>query len=299
MGVVARMNQSRPLLGAALAEDLANNRAAESDRPTADATLLRGSDAYRCARQIAFGALKIPRAPFSTDTLAAFDAGQQHHIRLQGLLASRFGAQLEVPCSYKDLGIDVSGHADAVYTHPGDPTVNWLIKPADLAVEIKSMKTYPFVRSAGGADRYGRHVDPEGPKLDHMIQGGIYAASPQIDAAGVHIVYLNKEDGRIAEWLVPLDDEPVGPDREDLRTLVCAELDRLSSLGDDIRNGFLPWRTVPGFGLVRDPLAAKGTDDFFWGCGYCGWQDLCASLPPSKTPVTQIELVGMGDDEAF
>lgn len=286
------MNPAKPLLAAALADDLANNRAAEGDRPTADHTLIRGSDAYRCGRQITFGALKVPRVvPYTTDTLMAFDAGKHHHTRLQGILASQFGAELEVPCSYKEQGIDLSGHADAAYTLNDDKRV----------VEIKSMKAYPFLKSAGGTDRYGRDVDPEGPKLDHMVQAGIYGLSPQIKADTLHLAYINKEDGRVAEWLIPITGEPVGPHGEDVYTLVMAELGRLTRIAEDIRKGRLSWRRIPGFGVVKDPPAAESKDEP-WNCRYCGWQPLCAKLPPSPVAVASVTTNGAGapvDEEAF
>lgn len=286
------MNPAEPFLGAALADDLANNREAEGDRPTADHTLLRGSDAWACGRKIAFGALKVPRVvPFSTDTLMAFDAGKHHHTRLQGLLAKKFGAELEVPISYKDVGIDLSGHADAAYEWAGKKR----------AVEIKSMKAYPFLKSAGGIDRYGREVEPEGPKVDHLVQCGIYANAPQLQAETCHMVYINKEDGRVAEFLVPMDGQAVGPDGEDLRTLVLAELERLNGIAEDIRNGLLPWRRIPGFGVVKAP-PADGSKDEPWNCRYCAWQPLCASLPTSKTPVDHLNGTSNGahpDEEPF
>jgi len=275
------VNQAEPLLAAALADDLANNRANQGDRPTADATLLRGSDAYRCARQIALGALKVPRVvPYTTDGLMAFDAGQHHHTRLQGLLAKKFGAELEVQISYKDVGIDLSGHADAAYQWAGKQRV----------VEIKSMKSYPFLKSAGGTDNFGRPVEAEGPKTDHLVQCGLYGHAPQLRADTVHMVYICKEDGRVAEWLIPMDGEPVGPDGQDLRTLVLAELDRLSAIAADIRNGLLPWRHIPGYGVVKDPPAAD-TKDQPWNCRWCAWQPLCARLPASKISIGQIDLL--------
>jgi hypothetical protein len=272
------MNQAEPLLAAALATDLANNRAGQPDRPTADHTLLRGSDAYRCDRQIGFGALKVPRiVPYTTDGLMAFDAGQHHHTRLQGLLASKFGAELEVQVSYREQGIDLSGHADAVYLWGGKKR----------CTEIKSMKSFPFLKSAGGTDNFGRQVEPEGPKIEHVVQCGLYGYAPQIQADELYLVYLNKENGRLAEWLIPMQGEPVGPDGEDVITLVKAELGRLTAIATDIGNGLLPWRRIPGYGVVKDPPAADSKDNP-WNCRYCGWQPLCANLPASKVPVAQI-----------
>lgn len=264
-----QLNPSEPLLAAALAEDLTDNRAIEGERPTADKTLLRGSDAFRCSRQIAFGALRIPRAiPLGTDTLMAFDAGRHHHTRLQGVLAQKFGAELEVPISYKAAGLDLSGHADAVYSRNGHKRV----------VEIKSMKRYPFEKAT---------VRGEGPKTGDLIQGGIYALSPQLGADQVHVAYINKEDGALAEWLVDMEGEPVGPEGEDLRVLVSAELERLAGIAADIGAGFLPWRRIPGHGVVKHPPAPDSKDEP-WNCRYCGWQPICAELPASKVRIAAL-----------
>ena len=270
---------TEPLLAAALADDLVNNRAARGDKPTADNTLTRGSDAGQCSRKIALGALRIPKVvPFTTDTLMAFDAGEHHHTRLQGILAREFNAELEVPVSYKDLGIDLSGHADAVYTIDGEVR----------CVEIKSMKAYPFLRAAGGVDRWGRDMEPEGPKLEHLLQCGIYAHAPQIKAHTLHLVYICKEDGHVAEWLIPIKGQAAGPNGEDVLTLVLAELSRLKNICDDIRKGLLPWRRIPGYGVVKDPPAPDSKDEP-WNCRYCPWQPLCATLPPSKVPKSAAE----------
>jgi hypothetical protein len=151
-------------------------------------------------------------------------------------------------------------------------------------VEIKSMKAYPFLKSAGGTDNFGRQVEPEGPKIEHVLQCGLYGHAPQIQADELYLVYLNNENGRLAEWIIPLAGEPVGPDGEDVIPRVQAELDRLTAIAADIRAGLLPWRHIPGFGVVKDPPAADSKDNP-WNCRYCAWQPLCASLPASKVPV--------------
>lgn len=284
------MNPAEPLLAAALADDLANNRAQEGDRPTADDTLLRGSDAYSCARKIAFGAMRVPKVvPYTAGTLEAFEVGRQVHARLQELLVKKFGASLEVQCSYKQLGIEVSGHADATYTWGTSRRVT----------EIKSMKSYPFLKAAGGTDNFGRSVDPEGPKIEHVLQAGIYGNSPQIQADTLHLVYYKKEDGQVAEWLLPMKGEPFGPDGHDIIELVEEELARLNRIAEDIRNGLLPWRHIPGYGVVKDPPAADTKNDP-WNCRYCAWQPLCARLPASKISVGLIDVMDAeADGEPF
>lgn len=269
------MNPSKPLIGATLANDLANNREAAGEKPTADNTLLRGSDAYSCGRKIAFAALRIPRVvPYAPSTLKAFDAGEHVHAQLQAILVRDHDAQVEVPISYKGHGIDLSGHADAVYEESGYRRV----------VEIKSMKSYPYLRAAGGVDR-GRHVTPEGPKMEHVLQAGIYASAPQIQADSLHMIYVSKETSDIAEWLLPMKGEPFGPAHEDIADLVAEELERLKRIEDAVRHGQLPWRHIPGHGIVKHPPAADSKDEP-WNCRYCAWQPLCATLPPSPVPIT-------------
>lgn len=271
------MIPAEPLLAAALADDLASNRAAQGEKPTADNTLLRGSDAYGCARRIAFGAMRIPKVvPYSASTMMAFDNGEHIHTRLQGILAKQFNAELEVPVSYKHHGLDLSGHADAFYE----------TDTAKVVVEIKSMKSYPYLKAAGGIDR-GRTVEPEGPKMEHVIQAGIYAASPQLQADTLHMIYIAKEDGAIAEWLLPMKGEPFGPDGKDIADLVAAELGRLKGIEEQIRRGLLPWRHIPSFGTVRNPPPADSKADP-WNCRYCPWQPTCAALPTSPVAATAV-----------
>lgn len=268
-----------PILAAALAEDMAAERAAGGEKPTADNTLLRGSDAYACARKIGFAALRVPRVvPYSADTLMAFDNGENIHAKIQRVLVKKFDAHLEVPISYKGHGLDLSGHADGVYdstSKRGDLTVK-------VVVEIKSMKTYPF-NKAVGLD-WGRQVTPEGPKIEHVLQAGIYARSPQLQADMLHLIYFAKEDGRIAEWLLEMD-QPFLTSGETINELVAAELDRLRIVEDHLRQGLLPWRHIPGHGTVRNPPPADSKDEP-WNCRYCPWQPTCAALPSSPVPVT-------------
>jgi hypothetical protein len=264
---------AEPLLATARAEDLATNR---TDRPTADNTLLRGSDAHGCERKIAFAALHIPKAiTYTPEQLMAFRQGDNEHKHLQLILAERFGAELEVPISYKQQGIEVSGHADAFYIADDEPRRR--------VVEIKSMKQYPFDKAIGG----------EGPRIGDLLQGGIYAMSPQLHADAVHMAYLNKQDGALAEWIIALDDDvQAGPNlAAPLSELVHEELDRLQRIAEDVQAGMLPWRRIPGFGVIPNPNKEAGAP---WPCQYCSWQPLCARLPTSKVPADALNQNGDG-----
>lgn len=268
------MNPAEPLLGAALNEHLKESRFARGDKPTRDDTRLRISDVLKCERAIAFGVIGVPKDTVVPDSvLMAFKQGEDAHDHLQEVLVRKFDANIEVPASYKDFGLDLSGSADAVYGDNGDRTV----------VEIKTVKDYPFKKAL-----------TDGPKIDHVTQGGMYADSPQINAKRVHIVYQCKNDGRLAEWFIDRQDPVVNPETGEvlgtLNDVVTEEQRRLKRILDDVDAGFIPWRRIPGFGVVKDPPgqdAPRGAQP--WQCVYCRWQPTCSRLPVSRVPISQLD----------
>lgn len=256
---------------------MAAARAAEGDRATADGTRFRGSMALDCERKIALQALGVaPAVELGTEQLVTFDIGQSYHDRIQQALVDTFGAQTEVKCSYRDEGGDVSGHADAVYEHAGQKVI----------VEIKSMKAYAFGLAIDGNqwDNYG-----PGPKQEHLTQAALYGLAPQIQADLVHMIYINKDSGEMAEWLLPmhgalvhLGGPPVTPAQ-----LARRELVRFARIGESLDAGMMPARVIPGHGLVSVPPAAD-TKVKPWNCRYCGWQPICAAQPAEAFPVAEL-----------
>lgn len=255
----------------ALAVRMAAARAEEGPRPTADGTRLRGSMAGDCTRKVAFQALGVaPTIDIGTETLVTFAIGQSYHDEIQASLADTYGAQLEVMCSYKEQGLDMSGHADAVYERNGGV----------YAVEIKSMKQYAWDMACKGNpyDHYG-----PGPKREHIIQAGIYALAPQIRAGYLHMIYVSKDTGNVAEWVLSVDEPLVHwGEPTTVKLEVAAELDRLSRVLVDLDAGLMSARDVPGFGVVQGAPPLAGTKDHPWNCRYCGWRDLCAAMPAGK-----------------
>lgn len=258
----------------ALSVRMAAARAEEGPRPTADGTRLRGSMALDCARKVGFQALGIqPTIELGTETLVTFAIGQSYHDQIQESLATAFGAQLEVMCSYRP-GVELSGHADAVYELDGSV----------YAVEIKSMKSYAWdmARDGNKWDHYG-----PGPKREHITQAGIYALSPQILADFVHMIYINKDTGNVAEWVLSVHEPLVHWGDPTTVTLeVRAELDRLGDLLAGIDEGMMPARDIPGYGRVKGTPPLAGTKDTPWNCRYCGWRDLCAEMPAEAFSLT-------------
>lgn len=252
----------------ALAVRMAAAREEEGPRPTADGTRLRGSMALDCARKVAYQCLGIePTIDLGTETLVTFAIGQSYHDEIQASLEATYGAQLEVMCSYKIDGIDLSGHADAVYELDG----------ATYAVEIKSMKDYAWSMARDGNrwDGYG-----PGPKREHIVQAGIYALSPQIQADYLHMVYVSKDTGNVGEWILGVNEPLVHwGEPTTVRLEVFAELQRLHKIDMLLREGEMPGRDIPGYGRVKGTPPVAGSKDSPWNCRYCGWRDICASAP--------------------
>lgn len=255
-----------PLLAAAIEAKLRDERV---DRSLAAATRLRCSDANACARKVAFASLGVPRdVKYSPESLIAFRAGDAYHQMAQEAATSWLDARCEIPVDWTPQGLSLSGHADAVYE--GDE--------GKVVVEIKSMAGYGFKIATGQVKR-GDQLP--GPKLEHLLQAGLYGLAPQIDARWVHIVYIDKDRNTTAEWLVSIDEPLAHLDGSTVRDLVKAEQDRLRVILGELDEGHLPAREIPGFGLVDDPPAAESRDNP-WNCRYCSWQPTCVGLASGR-----------------
>jgi hypothetical protein len=248
--------------------------ALRQNRGTADGTRMRGSNARECTRKMAYMALGIePTIAIDTSTLMIFDVGQAVHDRLQAALVKGCNAELEVVASWVPLGFDCSSHADAVYP----------LADSRACVEIKSMKDFAF-----GLACKGNPYDERGPgpKPEHLIQAGLSALAPQIDAQWVHIIYINKDSGQMAEWIIHVD-QPLAHltdlGEPTIRQLVETELLRFKAVCEDLDAGFLPERVIPGYGVVDHAPPRPDSKDKPWNCRYCGWRNLCAQLPYGRT----------------
>jgi hypothetical protein len=257
----------------ALSTLLADERLAAGDKPTAMGTRLRGSMAGKCARAMGFEIIGYrPDLDFETATLVAFRTGSDLHDMVQAALIAHLGAAIEVACTWMPE-LDLSIAIDAVYR-----AERWT-----TATEIKSMQPFAFDLATGVRKR----AELPGPKAEHLLQAGLGALAPAINATELHMIYVDKAAGRLAEWLIGIDDELPHLGGITVRDMVAAEVVRMRGILARIDAGELPRPVVPGHGLVTDPPArdAKGQP---WQCRYCRYQPTCASLGPDVIPLSNL-----------
>lgn len=249
-------------------------RDASGGRPTADGTRGRGSKAHHCGRQLAFEdlALAPDPGPERDWNVIAFKYGQYGHDLTQAALVRHFNARTEVPVSWRPYH-EMSGHVDAVYDHE---VVN------DTTVEIKTMKDYTFKVATGVYE--SRDPWSAGPQPGHLAQAGMYALAPQLRSARLHMVYINKNDGAAAEWIIPVD-QPLAhlPGTPTIEQLALRELERMDLIFEQVDAGFIPERHIPGVGRIEHVGAEDRRAP--WQCKFCAYRATCAGLPTGPVSV--------------
>lgn len=270
---------AEPLAGAAIEARLAADKARreaehEAQRPE-DPARLAASDAGGCARKVALSRLRVPKdITYDAAALMTFRAGDFYHQITQEAIVQALDARCEVDFDLRPK-LSLWGKADAVYDRDGQRRV----------CEIKSQSGYGFDLATGAK----RSDAGPGPKEDHLVQAGFAAVAPQIAAEAVHVVYLNKDRGVCAEWIIGLDDPlPHLPETPTIRQLVNAEAKRLALILHYLDQNIMPARLVPGYGLVdHDPPAPGQRGAKPWNCAYCPWQPSCAGWDSGQFPFVQ------------
>ena len=226
--------------------------------PPAGGAVLRASWAGMCPRQIAYRLLPIePDLTRDTQTALAFAVGDAIHDVVCRAIADECDGIREAEATYLADGILLGCHAD-VLVPVGDTTA---------VCEVKSMQSYPFDLAVGAPSRRGRPATVgTGPKWGHIMQAQLGALCH--GSAHIWIVYVDKSNGRIADWWLPADH---GAARE--------EALRMADAAHDAFAGTLPAPMVPDdhgrWKVVLDP-PPRGSRGGPWQCRYCDWQPSCA-----------------------
>ena len=284
--------------------------ARDDDKPTANGTPFRHSDAGKCARAISYTAAGIPRSdPMDITGVWNTSLGTLIHEQWQEALQRRWpDAEVEVTCSM--VGADGSGHIDAVirdYPSPLRSDAPWVI-----AYELKTVGGFGF-KAAVGAARKG--TPAEGPKAAHLLQAAINGRA--VDADEVIVGYLAKEciSANVARRFGITDD--VGRfaaewtlTREQYEPLADLEAERVAGILDLVDAGKLAARKSPEMppgAEVTDPetgayeVRLRDEDSEVivtdtgstWECDYCAHHSLCIETSAGRAPVADATAVAV------
>ena len=262
------------------------------DKPTALGTRFRHSDAGGCGRAITLTAAGIPASdPMDLAGVWNTSLGTLIHDEWQMALQAKYPSA-EIESKVRTVGVDGSGHIDAVIRTEDGRTI---------AYELKTIGGYGY-KAAIGCARKG--TDAEGPKTAHILQAALNGLAA--DADEVVIGYLAKEcvsvkvaesyrlseaERFMAEWTIA---------REVYEPLALKEAERVAGLLALVEDDTLGRRTVPyemeAAAEITEPATGGWTIEkdgetqgvgSYWACDYCRFQRLCALTGPGRIPVAE------------
>jgi hypothetical protein len=265
--------------GTAVDRMLTDKRDTEGERPHAFNRRLRASWAGGCSRKIGFDLLGFPPdLETEAKSFRIFDAGDRIHDLIQSAMILYYGAEIEVPSDWWPT-LDLGCNLDGVY----EETVAHLTK-AKTGFEIKSMAPFGFEIATGQRQR----GELPGPKYEHVLQSGLGSLAPTVNAERLHIIYYNKANSDIADWVFGVDEPLPHLDDRTVREMVAAELVRMAGILARIDNDELPRAVIPGFGVVNNP-PARTSKAQPWQCRFCAYQPTCAGLGPDVVTIQSLK----------
>lgn len=261
---------------------LITKRLRSFSRPNPVAAALLASDALKCSRRIGFRLFGTPPdVRYTREEIARFEDGDYVDSIAAEVFAKHHDARIQVPFNWLP-DVALKGKADVGYRD---------VLSRRVVGEVKSQNERGWARAVGLWNDV-----PAAPKVEWVVQVGLAACSPTLQADMVHIVLVDNDRFEVAEWLFGLDthlDLPDWPIEIDptsgelvevtVRSLVAGELARQAAVLEVCEEGALPSRIVPGFGLVEEPPARDSRDEP-WACRYCAWQPTCAGLDAGEVP---------------
>lgn len=265
------------------------------------------SDAGKCARAVAYGALEVPASdPMDLTGIHNTRLGTIIHEAWQAVLASAYpDAQIEP--HHLIMGGEGSGYSDAALTASGSKGDG-----TRIVIEFKTIGGFGYKLAVG------ERGTAQGPSFAHVAQGALNAVAA--DADELVIAYLSKEAisvmaasrkkiseiGRFAsEWTYQRDEfEPIAA-AEEARVLgILALLDEGDLPARKIPGGELPPGakiTDPATGawtvhaLTEDDTDPHGTSSLqivdvgsYALCNYCKWQTVCGLTEAGRQPIADV-----------
>lgn len=226
----------------------------------------RVSNAGKCARQIGLQISGLTATnPPDGYSLVNFAVGNAVHDMVQKAIIAHWPeAQTEV---FGTIGDFLTGHCDVLYpAEDGEQVVCEIKSTADFAFELA---TGEELKSNGRWRKKEKVI--EGPKIEHKLQAGIYAA--MLGAGYVAIVYVRKTatKGELVtyEWRFRFSE---------IADIALKEVDRQKAIVEQVRANVLPDREWQGK-IITDPAKTK------WPCFYCDHRDACIQLGPGEIEI--------------
>lgn len=267
----------------AVVGDLLTKRLHRFPRPAPVEAPLLAHEALKCSRRIGFRLFGTPPdIKYTRAELARFEDGDFIDSVAGEVFAQELDARTQVHFNWLPE-VRLKGKADAGYR---DPTRRKVI------AETKSINEKGWSRCVGLWDSV-----PAAPKVEWLVQVGLAACSPTLDAQLVHIVLVDDDRLEVAEWIIGVDtplDLPEWPATLDpdtgeialptIRDLVTAEVVRQAQILEECENGTLPARDIPGFGPVVEPPSRFEEHTAPWQCRFCQFQPTCVALPMDAVP---------------
>lgn len=255
------------------------------------------SDAGKCARAVAYGALDVPKSnPMDLTGIHNTRLGTVLHEAWQEVIASAFpDARIEPRQIILDG--EGSGYTDAALTASGSKGDG-----TRVVIEFKTIGGFGYKLAVG------ERGAAQGPSFGHVAQGAINAKAE--DADELVIAYLSKEAisvqaasrkkisevGRFAaEWTYQ---------RDEFMPIADAEEARIRGILALLDDGELPARKVPELptgAVILDPANGTWTATDSEGmvsdagsyalCAYCAYQDVCVQTKPGRQPISEVAVL--------
>lgn len=266
----------------------------DDDRPfSIDGVTVRGSWATKCARQIGYGILRLPKEERSFASTWAMTLGKMVHDMVEGIFLDAYpGAEVEVTVDLRP-DVDGSGNIDAVIREdltegrfrPGnDPIVNCCGRDAADCDCPEERVTVFELKTTGG---YGYKLmatnfrgPEEGPKWAAKVQGALYATAMNADRLVVGYISMEAispdQGGRskiddltrvMAQWSYTPEQFRPWAEREHRRLTRIAEFTKEAidlAEGSDLYDRYVPAMLPPrSIDDPEVPVRARISDPMF------------------------------------
>jgi hypothetical protein len=293
-----------PILTGVLAQIVAAEARAEGRRATAFPTLVRYSDAGKCARAIALEQL-LPEeeAQGELDVAGEFRMwlGSLIHEHMQQAIIDTYGGVAEKTSSLGEVEhVDDDGNLLFATLMAGHADWTGIIADTDLGkicYELKTVGAFAFDQSIGLNRKAYVRREPHGPKASAKIQGALNAVANDCDTLIIGSISMEAVSIQLAEKTDMSNLDRICAEwwykRSQFAPWANDELVRAGAIDQTLSLGLLPPRTAVGDEMEMVQLTPENVQSDTgvakqWQCAYCRVRDTCVKLGPGTIALDQI-----------